>query len=280
MDRKTIIAESLNYIENNIKNKITIEEIAGNIGYTKFYFSRLFKQEMKVSVMEYVRERKMIYATREILNGTKILDVAIEYGWESHGGFIKAFKSYYGFSPSLLYAMKLEIMHFGGGDMNNSNFYKIMDGHLSKEELFKVLHEKIIEHGYDNQKLNNIYNFCQSIYGGRKRYSGDDYVTHLLNVSLLLVQMEAEESVIYAGMFCDVFSNIYNAVQWRRKMLKEYIWFFPLIFIFHDMEEKIGFGMWLKNKKDTLEKKCPSMLNSHKDFSTEGFSFYINVLLQ
>ena len=89
MDRKTIIAESLNYIENNIKNKITIEEIAGNIGYTKFYFSRLFKQEMKVSVMEYVRERKMIYATREILNGTKILDVAIEYGWESHGGFIK-----------------------------------------------------------------------------------------------------------------------------------------------------------------------------------------------
>lgn len=221
-----------------------------------------------------------IKATREILNGNKILDVAIEYGWESHSGFIKAFKSYYGFSPSLLYAMKLEIIHFGDRDMSNCNFYKIMDEHLSKEELFKVLCEKMIEHGYDNQKLNKVYNFCQSIYGDRKRYSGDDYVTHLLNVSLLLVQMEAEESVIYAGMFCDVFSNIYNAVQWRRKMLKEYIWFFPLIFIFHDMEEKIGFGMWLKNKKDTLEKKCPSMLNSHKDFSTEGFSFYINVLLQ
>ena len=97
MDKKKIIAESLNYIENNIKDKITIDEIASNAGYTKFYFSRLFKQEMKVSVMEYVRERKSIYATREILNGNKILDVAIEYGWESHSGFIKAFKSYYGF---------------------------------------------------------------------------------------------------------------------------------------------------------------------------------------
>ena len=86
MDRKIVITESLNYIENNIKNKITIVEIAGNAGYTKFYFSRLFKQEMKVSVMEYVRERKLIYATREILNGNKILDVAIEYGWESHSG--------------------------------------------------------------------------------------------------------------------------------------------------------------------------------------------------
>lgn len=132
-----------------------------------------------------------IKATREILNGNKILDVAIEYGWESHSGFIKAFKSYYGFSPSLLYAMKLEIIHFGDRDMSNCNFYKIMDEHLSKEELFKVLCEKMIEHGYDNQKLNKVYNFCQSIYGDRKRYSGDDYVTHLLNVSLLLVQMEA-----------------------------------------------------------------------------------------
>ena len=56
MDKKKIIAESLNYIENNIKDKITIDEIASNAGYTKFYFSRLFKQEMNVSIMEYVRE--------------------------------------------------------------------------------------------------------------------------------------------------------------------------------------------------------------------------------
>lgn len=54
--------------------------------------------------------------------------------------------------------------------MSNCNFYKIMDEHLSKEELFKVLCEKMIGHGYDNQKLNKVYNFCQSIYGDRKRY--------------------------------------------------------------------------------------------------------------
>ena len=38
MDKKKIIAESLNYIENNIKDKITIDEIASNAGYTKFIF--------------------------------------------------------------------------------------------------------------------------------------------------------------------------------------------------------------------------------------------------
>ena len=41
MDRKTVITESLNYIENNIKNKITIDEIAGNAGYTKFIFKTI-----------------------------------------------------------------------------------------------------------------------------------------------------------------------------------------------------------------------------------------------
>lgn len=71
--------------------KITIEEIANSVGYSKFYFSRIFKAEMNISVMEYVKERKMIRASELILKGEKILDVAIEYGWESHGGFIKAF---------------------------------------------------------------------------------------------------------------------------------------------------------------------------------------------
>ena len=106
-------------------------------------------------------------------------------------------------------------------DFEKTPIKKFMDEHLSKEELFKVLCEKMIEHGYDNQKLNKVYNFCQSIYGDRKRYSGDDYVTHLLNVSLLLVQMEAEEIVIYAGMFCDVFRKTNVAIDELKENLPD-----------------------------------------------------------
>lgn len=58
-------------------------------------------------------------------------------------------------------------------------------------------------------------------------------------------------------------------------MLKEYVWLFPIIFIFHDMEEIIGFGMWLKNNEQILSEKCPGMLSSHKNFSTEGFAFAV-----
>ena len=205
MDKKEIITESLVYIEKNLKQKISIEEIADYVGYSKFYFSRMFKQEMNISIMEYVKERKVICALESILQGNKILDVAIEYGWESHSGFIKAFKSYYGFSPSLLYAVNLEIIHLGGRNMRNYAFYEKTDEHMSKEDLFKLLERKMTENKLDTTELGTVYNFCQKSYANKKRYSGDEYITHLLNVSLLLVQIGSEVNVVYSGMFCDVF---------------------------------------------------------------------------
>lgn len=77
MDKKQIITASLVYIEKNLKRKISVAEIAGYAGYSKFYFSRMFKSEMNISVMEYVKERKIVCASESILRGDKILDVAI-----------------------------------------------------------------------------------------------------------------------------------------------------------------------------------------------------------
>lgn len=219
MDKKEIIAGSLIYIEKNLKQKISIEEIADYVGYSKFYFSRMFKQEMNISVMEYVKERKVICASESILQGNKILDVAIEYGWESHSGFVKAFKSYYGFSPSLLYAMNLEIIHLGGSDMSYYAFYEKTDEHMSKKDLFELLERKMIENKLDTTELEAVYDFCQKSYANQQRYSGDEYITHLLNVSLLLVQMGIESSVVYAGMFCDAFRKTNVSIDDIKKYL-------------------------------------------------------------
>ena len=219
MDKKEIIAESLVYIEKNLKRKISIDEIADYVGYSKFYFSRMFKQEMNITVMEYVNERKVICASESIIRGNKVIDVAIEYGWESHSGFIKAFKSYYGFSPSLLYAMNLEIMHLGGSDMMSCAFYEKTDEHMSKESLYELLEQKMTENKLDTTALKTVYDFCQKVYANLKRYSGDEYITHLLNVSLLLVQMGAESSVVYAGMFCDAFRKTNVSIDDIKKSL-------------------------------------------------------------
>lgn len=57
-------------------------------------------------------------------------------------------------------------------------------------------------------------------------------------------------------------------------MMEGYVWIFPLLFIFHDMEEIIGFIPWYQNNKQMLERKYPKISNTYKNISTEGF-FYV-----
>lgn len=54
--------------------------------------------------------------------------------------------------------------------------------------------------------------------------------------------------------------------------MKVFIWYLPIIFIFHDMEEIIGFGIWAKKNKPYFEKKYPTVLRMMSGFSTEGFA--------
>lgn len=57
--------------------------------------------------------------------------------------------------------------------------------------------------------------------------------------------------------------------------MKEFLWLFPIIFIFHDMEEIVGFGLWLRKNKDFLGEKYPAFIKPYKDFSTEGFALAV-----
>jgi glycosyltransferase involved in cell wall biosynthesis len=52
------------------------------------YISRMFRKQVGLSIMEYVKERRLIKASEEIGNGRKIIDVALEYGYESYSTLI------------------------------------------------------------------------------------------------------------------------------------------------------------------------------------------------
>ena len=57
--------------------------------------------------------------------------------------------------------------------------------------------------------------------------------------------------------------------------MKEYVWLFPVIFMFHEMEEIIGFKFFLNKNHDELEKRFPKLLRCYRDFSTEGFALAV-----
>ncbi len=65
-----------------------------------FHFHRLFRAFMGRSLAEYIRERRLYYAARDLVETKKsIFDIAFEYGYSSGESFLRAFKSQYGQTP-------------------------------------------------------------------------------------------------------------------------------------------------------------------------------------
>ena len=90
MDRE-MIQEALDYIDSNVKEDITAEELAKIAGYSVFHFYRLFQSAVGIPVMQYVLRRKLLHAIYEIGLGRSKNDVVYEYGFETYSGFYRAF---------------------------------------------------------------------------------------------------------------------------------------------------------------------------------------------
>lgn len=89
------------YIEMHVEDELSIEELAGIIGYTKYYLSRKFKEEMGVSISEYIKaariERaKLLLATTEL----SIQDIADMLHFCSRSYFSTVFLQMLGCTPT------------------------------------------------------------------------------------------------------------------------------------------------------------------------------------
>ena len=94
------IQKTLDYVENNVKEDITAEDLAGIAGYSVFHFYRSFQSAVGVPVMQYILRRKLLHAICEIGSGRKKNDVVYEYGFETYSGFYRSFIREIGYTPA------------------------------------------------------------------------------------------------------------------------------------------------------------------------------------
>jgi len=99
LDYVEILQEMLRHIDANIKGKLSVEKLAARAGFSAGHFCRVFQWEVGFSLMEYVRNRRLFHAAAELASGRKIVDIAVDYGFETHSGFSKAFRRYFGCPP-------------------------------------------------------------------------------------------------------------------------------------------------------------------------------------
>ena len=140
MDKDYPVFRSLEQIENRIKEKLTVETIAEYAFFSKYYYQRLFREVVGDSVMSYVTKRKLTLAGKALLEtDAPIIDIAVEFGYDSREGFTRSFKAYMGVSP-------MEYRKYGLADITQRQVKerKTMTYSITTDEIIRELNEFIV----------------------------------------------------------------------------------------------------------------------------------------
>lgn len=128
------IQEAIKFMEEHITEELSAEDVSDHVHISHYYFQKGFHMLCGYSVAEYIRNRRLALAGSELAStDRKIIDIALQYGYDSPDSFTKAFTRFHGVSPTMarknnvmiktFAPLKLEISLKGGYLMN----YKIVE---------------------------------------------------------------------------------------------------------------------------------------------------------
>ena len=101
MDNIYMMSEAVQFIEENLTKPISVKNIADRIGYSLYYFIRLFNTITKHSPYDYLMRRRLSEGAKDLIRtDKKIIDIAFDYQFNSHETFSRAFKKMFGMLPN------------------------------------------------------------------------------------------------------------------------------------------------------------------------------------
>lgn len=100
MDYFERVQRSIDFIEANLAEEITLQEVAEQAYFSLYHFHRVFQGLVDLSVKEYIRRRRLACAAQELAEtSNRVLDIALKYQYETAESFTRAFKKMYHLTP-------------------------------------------------------------------------------------------------------------------------------------------------------------------------------------
>ncbi|WP_148295075.1 helix-turn-helix domain-containing protein [Gracilibacillus boraciitolerans] len=95
------IERALSYIQHNLHRVISLQEVAEHVQWNQNYFSEMFKKEIGMTYVEYVKQQRIKRAQELLRNSSdmRISDVARQVGYEDVKYFSQIFKAATGLTP-------------------------------------------------------------------------------------------------------------------------------------------------------------------------------------
>lgn len=99
-DTSGVVKKATDYIENHIRDGISITDVATSLHVTTGYLARAFKKAMKITPKQYLIQCRLREARKELEDNVSCADIAYETGFSSQSHFCTVFKKYMGISAS------------------------------------------------------------------------------------------------------------------------------------------------------------------------------------
>jgi len=102
MDQAGIIRDLLSWLEGHLDQPLSLDNVAAKAGYSKWHLQRMFKEVTGHAIGAYIRARRLSKAAVALrLTSRPILDIALQYRFDSQQTFTRAFKKQFVQTPAL-----------------------------------------------------------------------------------------------------------------------------------------------------------------------------------
>ncbi len=178
--------ESIKYIENNLLNDITADDVAKHINISTFYFQKIFNALTGISAFEYIRNRRLYLAGADLSSsGEKIIEIAEKYCYDNPDSFAKAFRRFHGITPSqakitpeklnTFFPLKIKVSLEGGHNL---------DYRIEKKPAMKLIGQgRILQHNTAYHGITTLWEEKnhKGIYGVMAPVNSDEFIYYVAN---------------------------------------------------------------------------------------------------
>jgi len=99
--RKKSILRAKEYIDLNFKEEIDLNKISSMYHLTPFYFSKLFREHIKINFKEYLQKLRIEEAKKKLAySRDRVIEIAYEIGFQDSNYFSSVFKKFTGLTPT------------------------------------------------------------------------------------------------------------------------------------------------------------------------------------
>lgn len=94
------IVRAIDFIEDHLKENVTVQDITSPLGVSSWHFQRIFHQSIGETIGSYLRRRRLSCAFEELTTtNNKVIEIALDYQFGSPEAFSRAFKKEFEMSP-------------------------------------------------------------------------------------------------------------------------------------------------------------------------------------